>query len=133
MAPRWIDDDQSNLTEFGEKYSELPDNVLQLDAVIEDLTEDLSGSVHNPQVIKKYQKVRLLLSFLLNRDASIESYMRNMPLLDDAPRRSCSLALENPSIDNKVSSIPKPLLIVGCVVSPFISTPRLFFFVVGEN
>ncbi|CBJ32112.1 conserved unknown protein [Ectocarpus siliculosus] len=58
VAPRWIDDDQSNLTEFGEKYSELPDNVLQLDAVIEDLTEDLSGSVHNPQVIKKYQKLK---------------------------------------------------------------------------
>lgn len=57
VAPRWIGGDQSNLTEFGEKYGDLPDNVLQLDAVIEDLTEDLSGSIHNPQVIKKYEKV----------------------------------------------------------------------------
>ncbi|CAN0020643.1 unnamed protein product [Ectocarpus fasciculatus] len=58
VAPRWIGDDQSNPTEFGGKYNELPGNMEELEAVIEDLTEDLSGSVHNPQVINKYQKLK---------------------------------------------------------------------------
>lgn len=62
MAPRWIGDDKSNLTDFGKKYDDLPDNMEELDAVIEDLTQDLSGSVHNPQVIKKYEKVRVLVA-----------------------------------------------------------------------
>ncbi|CAN0485546.1 unnamed protein product [Ectocarpus sp. 12 AP-2014] len=48
---------KSNLTDFGKKHDDLPDNMEELDAVVEDLTEDLSGSVHNPQVIKKYEKL----------------------------------------------------------------------------
>lgn len=57
-APRYMSGNTENVTEFGRRYSDLPSDENELDAVIDDLTEDLSGSVHNPQVIRKYNKVR---------------------------------------------------------------------------
>ncbi|CAM9890072.1 unnamed protein product [Ectocarpus sp. 8 AP-2014] len=57
----------------------------ELDAVIEDLTEDLSGSVHNPQVIKKYEKlkeetvaVRKALSELVEGNANANERTNNI-------------------------------------------------------
>lgn len=58
-APRYIDGDKDRPNEFGKQYEDLPDNQNELDAVIDDLTDDLGGSVHNPQVVRKYAKVRV--------------------------------------------------------------------------
>lgn len=45
-------------TEFGRKFQELQDyDHHQLDAMIDDIREDLNNSVHNPQVIRRYEKV----------------------------------------------------------------------------
>lgn len=54
-------------TLFGERYDDLPKDPAELDAVIEDLTEDLSGSVQNPQVVQKYQKVCCFVVLVLWR------------------------------------------------------------------
>lgn len=64
-APRVIDyrKPTERNTEFGERYDDLPSDPNELDAVIDDLTEDLSGSVHNPQVVQKYKKVRLVVIY----------------------------------------------------------------------
>lgn len=39
------------------KYDSLPSVMDTLDATIEDLREDIAGTVHNPQVIVKHEKV----------------------------------------------------------------------------
>lgn len=57
IAPRYVGDENGEPTEFGKKYAELPDREEELDAIIEDLAEDLQNTVDNPQVVQKYQKV----------------------------------------------------------------------------
>ncbi|CAM9825805.1 unnamed protein product, partial [Hapterophycus canaliculatus] len=81
-APKYADDNEEVLTEFGKKYNELPDKEDELDAVIEDLTEDLQNTVDNPQVVEKYQKLkaeteaaRKALSDLIDGNANANQVM----------------------------------------------------------
>lgn len=55
----------SQLTTFGMKYDSLPSVLDTLDATIEDLKEDLAGTVHNPQVIMKHEKVTSCAIYLV--------------------------------------------------------------------
>lgn len=57
IAPKNVDGPNSPSTRFGEMYEELPDNVAQLDAVIDVLADDLANTVDNPQVVQKHEKV----------------------------------------------------------------------------
>lgn len=47
-------------TPFGKVCDSLPDNMEGLDAVIEDLAEDLANTVDNEKVVQKFDKVRLM-------------------------------------------------------------------------
>ncbi|CAM9482801.1 unnamed protein product [Ascophyllum nodosum] len=57
-APRYVNGNPAQLTTFGMKYSSLPSTTDSLDATIEDIKEDLAGTIHNPQVILKYEKLQ---------------------------------------------------------------------------
>lgn len=58
VAPQCVNGDKQRPTPFGEVFDELPNDVDELDAIIEDLKEDLLQSESNPQVVGKYEKVK---------------------------------------------------------------------------
>lgn len=56
-APK-VDSATHENTHFGDVCEFLPDNMGGLDAVIDDLREDLASTVDNMKVVQKYEKVR---------------------------------------------------------------------------
>lgn len=57
-----IDQKTEKRTPFGELYDDLPDNMEGLDEVIEDLKDELAGSVDNPEVVERQDEVRSTVS-----------------------------------------------------------------------
>lgn len=57
MASKYVDGNAERLSRFGEVYAELPDNLAQLDAMIDVLAEELANTIDNPQVVQKHEKV----------------------------------------------------------------------------